>query len=133
MDEKQRWEHKRFTVTLTRVDVAYGAPIPYSMGVPVFEARRGESISDRADRMRRVEAEREARVPIVYDVVASLLSDASCYESARDFADFCAEFDYSTDSIKARDCYHACGETNKRIRAFFGPLFDEFQKAAEGY
>jgi hypothetical protein len=74
-----------------------------------------------------------ARVPNLPDVLHSLMSDASCYDSARDFKDFCYDFGYSDDSIRARDIYLACGETSKRIQAFLGCEFGAFAMALEDY
>ena len=55
--------------------------------------------------------------PSVADLLGCLSSEASSYEQARDFADFCSEFGYDTDSRKAEREYHGCGETAKKLRA----------------
>lgn len=57
--------------------------------------------------------------PDVADVLHSLLSDASALDS-RDFADWCGDLGYDTDSISARATYDACIETATKLRAAFG-------------
>jgi hypothetical protein len=55
----------------------------------------------------------------VEDVFSCLLSDgSSCFDGVN-FADWCDEFGYSNDSIKARQTYDACEETGKAIRKAF--------------
>lgn len=128
------WPHKAFTVTLTMGEKKYPEAIPYKMGVtPPTRPRRGESEYDLGRRRVKEDKERDARVPAAADLVHSLLSDASCYDCAGDFKGFCADLGYSTDSIKARDIYFACGEASKRIKAFLGPLLAEFEEAARDY
>lgn len=43
-----------------------------------------------------------------------MLSDAESYLSARDFADFCAEFGYNEDSRNAERIFRACGIMRRR-------------------
>lgn len=57
--------------------------------------------------------------PDVVEVLHSLLLDASALDS-RDFADWCADFGYSDDSITARGLYDACIATATKLRAAFG-------------
>lgn len=47
-------------------------------------------------------------LPDAYDVEYALVRDAECFESARDFEDFCWEFGYDTDSRKAERAYNDC-------------------------
>jgi hypothetical protein len=58
--------------------------------------------------------------PKIEDVLDSLTLDASCYENARNFEDFCSEFGYDTDSRKAEGTYKACGEIAKELRHLIG-------------
>ncbi len=58
--------------------------------------------------------------PELDTVLDSLMSDAICYDDARDFEDFAANLGYSTDSRKAEATYRACGELAKQLRHFLG-------------
>lgn len=49
-------------------------------------------------------------------IVYAASSDASCYDCARDFDDFCAELGYDNDSRRALKIYRAC----KRISESWG-------------
>lgn len=54
--------------------------------------------------------------PGAYDILTCVNSDSSCPET---FVDFCGEFGYDEDSIKARQLFTRCSSFAKRIRAFF--------------
>jgi len=54
------------------------------------------------------------------DVLYSLLSDASLANG--DFEDFCSEFGYDEDSIKANETYKACQKGTKKLKAFLPDL-----------
>lgn len=58
----------------------------------------------------------EALNPSAYDVLACISGDAYTPET---FADFCAEYGYETDSIKALQQFRRCDRFAKRLRAFF--------------
>ena len=45
---------------------------------------------------------------IALSIVYAAASDASCYDCTRDFEDFCSEFGYSDDSIRALRIYKGC-------------------------
>ena len=51
-----------------------------------------------------------------YSVLACISGDAFCPD---DFADFCGEYGYDADSIKALQLFRRCSAFAKRIRAFF--------------
>jgi len=130
-DNGKKWRHVRYSVSLARDGKSYGDPFVYRMGLQ--DPPRGYGKGGFGKETAQYDRYLKTRVPDAASVVGSLMCDASCYESARDFADFCADFGHSTDSIRARDTYHACGETAKRIRAFLGDLFDKFQEAARDF
>lgn len=67
----------------------------------------------------------EAR-PNEYDVLACL--EKYSYDS---FSDFCAEFDYSTDSISARETFLACGEEYAGLSRIFTE--EQMEKLREIY
>lgn len=56
--------------------------------------------------------------PKVDQVLESLFSDARAGEIS--FDDFCADFGYDNDSIKALDTYRACMEVKTRLRKALG-------------
>lgn len=57
--------------------------------------------------------------PSVSEVLSSLMLDASALD-CRDFADWCGDFGYDADSIKARGMYDACLAIGLKLRAAFG-------------
>lgn len=56
------------------------------------------------------------RQPSAYDVLACISSDAYTPET---FEDFCAEYGYEADSIKALQTFRRADRFAKRLRAFF--------------
>lgn len=70
---------------------------------------------DRATRM----TPREVIDPKIIDVLMCLVLDAQVIECGS-FSDWCAEYGYSDDSIKAKETYEACLTTGLRMRQAFG-------------
>lgn len=62
---------------------------------------------------------RKPRKPKVVDVLHSLILDASAADE--NFHDWCANYGYSDDSIKAMNTYKACLETAQALRKHFSP------------
>jgi hypothetical protein len=58
--------------------------------------------------------------PILEDVLDSLASDSSTYDTSRNFKDWASEFGYSDDSIKADKIYRLCGDQAKELRFVLG-------------
>ena len=56
------------------------------------------------------------REPSAYDVLACISGDVYYPES---FEDFCAEYGYNEDSIKALQTFRRCSAFAKRLQAFF--------------
>lgn len=54
--------------------------------------------------------------PSPYDILACLSGDVHCPET---FKDFCGEFGYEQDSIKALQTFKRASSFSKRLRAFF--------------
>ena len=69
------------------------------------------------------------RTPSAADVIYSLVSDANGCDQP--FNDWCADFGYSNDSIKARDTYFACQKTRVDLLRMFGLELFEKLAAAE--
>lgn len=59
-----------------------------------------------------------ARRPSNDDILHSLILDASAADA--NFHDWCADFGYSDDSIKAMNTYKSCLETATMLRKHFG-------------
>jgi hypothetical protein len=62
--------------------------------------------------------------PKLADVLDCLASDASGLENARDFADWCAEYGYDTDSRKAERTYKAIKRQASRLKAVLGTDYE---------
>lgn len=62
---------------------------------------------------------RKPRKPKVADVLHSLILDASAADE--NFHDWCANYGYSDDSIKAMNIYKSCLETAQALRKHFSP------------
>ena len=60
------------------------------------------------------------KTPELANLLDSLASDASCYDNARNFEDFCSDLGYDEDSRKAEAIYRACGELAKELKYFLG-------------
>lgn len=63
--------------------------------------------------------ERKLKKPTVADVLHSLFMDASAADY--NFSDWCDEFGYSDDSIKALNMYKTCLDTATALRKYFSP------------
>lgn len=64
--------------------------------------------------------------PTAGDVLGCLILDATGYENARDFEDWCSEYGYDTDSRKAERIYKAVKASAPKIRRFLGDDFEAF-------
>jgi len=65
------------------------------------------------------------KAPKVADVLDCLSSDASGFENARSFEDWCSEYGYDTDSRKAEKTFKTVEHQAKRLSNFLGS--DAFQ------
>lgn len=66
--------------------------------------------------------------PTAYDLLYCLQSDCQAAEGS--FDDFCSNFGYDNDSIKALNTYNACCEGAKKLRKALGPeLYAEVMAA----
>lgn len=70
-------------------------------------------------------------VPQPKDFMPCLIEDSQCSEMS--FEDFCSEFGYDTDSIKAFRIYQDCSEIGKKLKKIFKPeeLKDLLNKYSE--
>lgn len=58
--------------------------------------------------------------PTAADVLESLASDASGYENAPSFDEWCAEYGYDTDSRKAERTFNLVREQSQELSTFLG-------------
>lgn len=73
------------------------------------------TVGDRIKAHKELKSMQAEAKPTAYDVLASLPT----YDSGG-FEDFCAEFGYSNDSIRAFETYLACDKEYKDLRRIFG-------------
>lgn len=66
------------------------------------------------------QGEAHRKPPTIADVLDCLASDASGYENARSFDDWCGDYGYDTDSRTAERIYNATAEQAKGLRHFLG-------------
>ena len=64
--------------------------------------------------------------PSLEDVMTSLSLDS--LSTNMSFDDFCSEFGYDNDSIKALKLYEQCKEDDVRLRKLFGEDYDEIME-----
>ena len=64
------------------------------------------------------DAEKGIETASAYSVLAWISSDANCPTT---FDDFCSEYGYESDSIKALQTFRRCSSFAKRLNAFFTP------------
>lgn len=67
--------------------------------------------------------------PRIEDVLFSLSLD--CRVESHSFSEWCEEFGYSDDSIKALKVYQQCMEEYDSLKKFFGPVFRNFLQLEE--
>jgi hypothetical protein len=66
--------------------------------------------------------------PDAADILGSLVSDSSGYDSAGSFEDWANEYGYDTDSRKAERLYNAIGRESRKVKQF---LADKYEYAIE--
>lgn len=71
------------------------------------------------DAMKKKRYDDKPKKPKVADVLHSLIMDASAADE--NFHDWCANYGYSDDSIKAMNTYKACLEVAQALRKHFSP------------
>lgn len=64
-----------------------------------------------------IEKLRKPKAPHAADILYGLITDASAVDSS--FINWCADYGYDSDSIKALNTYNQCCETGQKIRVMF--------------
>jgi hypothetical protein len=131
--ERKGWEHFAFKLTLA-LD-GRSMDTDYRMGIGHAKLRSGRSWSVRESEGEKIrynafgpgkDGIETAPTPTLFDALYCLCSDASMWENARNFEDFCGDIGYDSDSRKAEGIYNACGQVAKDLRAVLGrKLYDE--------
>lgn len=140
-----RWEHDRWEFSLVRRDgnpnfskkVAEMLQQPYRTGTGHRKFPRG-AIAPRPPYTPNTLAwenwqnERRAVRPPIAGMLHSLIMDT---DSATEiFEDWCANFGFDPDSIKALKAYHACQEIHGELRRFFtSSQLEELRTLLEDY
>jgi hypothetical protein len=137
-DDKE-WPCFAWRVTIGAESFEYrtgiGHATPYAKGARIesliLDARNGVQ-SSRYGFSRNPKPDRETlpesslqvwlHVPPMDEVLDCLFSDAEA--GAESFDDFCSNFGYSSDSLKALDMYRACMETAKQLRRALGSEYE---------
>jgi hypothetical protein len=110
------WVHDAYVVRLI-----WGDRTPEKRTSPEIKYRMG--VGHRVKKHSRrygTQVETPLPCPPLDYVVDAMVSDAACYDEARDFADFAANLGYDDDSIKAERIYRECGETLRWLETFVG-------------
>ncbi len=84
-----------------------------------LRTRTYSSYGRKWDTMREKHYNDKPKAPKVADVLHSLILDASAADE--NFHDWCANYGYSDDSIKAMNTYKACLEVAHALRRHFSP------------
>lgn len=84
-----------------------------------LRTRMYSRFGDKWDAMRKKHYHDKPAKPKVADVLHSLILDASAADE--NFHDWCANYGYSDDSIKAMNTYKACLEVAQALRKHFAP------------
>jgi hypothetical protein len=80
--------------------------------------------------MREVDATRKPVKPTIANVLRSLMLDSDA--GSESFNDFCSNFGYDNDSIKALNVYKACMDIHDNMRKVFDrKTLDDIRKATE--
>jgi len=64
------------------------------------------------------------REPSASEVLSCLISDATSFDNARDFDDWCSNYGYDTDSRKAERIYKTVEAQAGKLKSFLGHLYN---------
>lgn len=119
--EDSEWNHFSWTVKINGFSFQYKTGIGHRTD---FKKKAYPFVSNKkpAKSANVSEAECWAHIPEIDDVLESLFMDASSGNES--FNEFCANCDYSTDSIKAFEVYRACMKNESKLRKALGKEYD---------
>lgn len=126
------WTHDKWRITLSRGDRHMSFDYRTGTGhrrVPLNKFTAGKFTTEAKSRPEK-KGDRGWAIPCVppaYDVLASILSDASA--ERENFVEWCENIGYDTDSRKALDTYEACVRIGRDARRVLGDLYSQFDGA----
>lgn len=113
--DADNWLHDAYVVRLVWADQTAekrtSPDVTYRMGIGHRKPRKGRWATQEM---------MPVATPELADVLDSLIVDASCYDNARSFEDFCGDLGYDTDSRKALAMYEACRTTADWLTSLVG-------------
>ena len=130
--DENGWLHDKWRVTLSRGDNSMSFDYRTGIGhrrVPNMRFSAGKYTAEAKSHPER-KGERGLAIPCVpsmYDVLGSVLSDASA--AGTYFIEWCENYGYDTDSRKALDMYEACIRMGRDARRVLGDLYSQFDGA----
>jgi len=132
--KRDTWEHFAWLVTINGIDFEYCMGIanftPFfkrdKQGFQVWGAPRNKKPENG---IANAELQGWLHAPQLKDVLYCLFSDTEA--GSYSFNDFCANFGYDNDSLKALDVYRACMESAPKLRKALGADFASIQKEIE--
>lgn len=104
--KRVEWPHDVWSVTLHHGDKTHTTEFKCGIGHYV-------------ERLGWLDDVKAAEAAFTADVLACLLSDAS--NASETFEEWCSNFGYSDDSMKAMEIYRACQKTRAALQRFLGP------------
>ena len=121
--KRAEWPHDVWSVTLRNGDKTHTTEFKCSIGHRIRSGSRGaQYYVERLGWLDDVKAAEAALTkpvaPTTADVLACLLSDAS--GAGETFEEWCSNFGYSDDSMKAMETYRACQKTRSALQRFLG-------------
>lgn len=113
----EEWKHYAWDVEINGVHFSYSTGTGHATP---YRNRDGKINRRPMDRAVITDPERQVwlHVPRIDDVLECLFSDAQAGQES--FNDFCANYAYSNDSLKALDIYRACMESGEKLRKALG-------------
>jgi hypothetical protein len=118
-DKKDDWEFDAWRVTFSNKSGNWSTT--YKTGIGLRKYPKGfkpdKTLNPRCVAYADQEARKVAVKPSIADVMYSLIIDASAAD--QNFHDWCSNYGYSNDSIKALHTYTACIEISAVLRRYF--------------
>lgn len=114
MRNTDNWNHFAWLVNINGVDFEYRT----GLGHAVKRYTSGKYTANKKPLNSITTDDSYVSIPQLDDILQCLFSDASA--GSESFNDFCDNFGYSNDSLKALDTYRACMESASKLRKALG-------------
>jgi hypothetical protein len=122
--DSKDWPHFSWSIQIGTELFNYKTGIGHA--TPRWDARTLKPNKKPAGKEVLLENDRWLHIPSNDDILESLFSDAEA--GMVSFNEFCMNYGYSNDSLKALDTYRACMGTTERLRRALGPSFESERK-----